>query len=163
MDKQIKAPKGIKIIVVMMFFIQLYMTLPGYFPFGMEIFEIPPLDPEKISISGAHLEDAKLHPEAVKMKVIEEGKIEYVADMAEIIILAPLVIIAVIGLWKMREWGLFTALIAFGARILWMAIFLPLYCILTPVDTVFDPWYIPLTIFTVISIVYLWRNRRCFS
>ena len=136
MDKQIKAPMGIKIIIVIMFLGQLWMTLPSYFPFGMEIFDLPPLHPEEIHISETMIEvdgklvpapplpeDVGLHPEAIKMKSIERSKIDYLVRMAEIIILAPLVIIAVIGLWKMREWGLFTVLIAFGARILLIAIY----------------------------------------
>lgn len=92
----------------------------------------------------------------------------YASAIAGIFFIGPLFIIASVGLWKMKEWGIFTALIAFGARISMDVIWIPMYIMFaragaTTYGVIWDIITICIVIFSIISVVYLWRNRRCFS
>ncbi len=90
MNVQNKIPKGIKIIDGLMFILGLIML----------ILQIGVLM-GRVSFEGS--EDYKIA--------------SYASAIAEVIFIAPLFIIASIGLWKMKEWGVFTTLTAFGTRI----------------------------------------------
>ncbi|MEW6607788.1 MAG: hypothetical protein AB1414_10120 [bacterium] len=77
MNEQIKAPKGIKIIAGLMFIIGLIMT---FLQIGF--------------LTGA-----------VPLEGSEGYKIaSYASAIAEVIFIAPLFIVAGIGLWKIKEW-----------------------------------------------------------
>ncbi|MFZ5985987.1 MAG: hypothetical protein ACOYWZ_02555 [Bacillota bacterium] len=140
MNEQIKAPKGIKIIAGLMFIIGLIMT---FLQIGF--------------LAGT-----------VPLKGSESYKIVcYASAIAEATFIGPLFIIAGIGLWKIKEWGLFIALIAFGARISMDVIWTPMYIMFardgaTTYDVIWDIITICIVIFAIISIVYFWRNKKGF-
>lgn len=142
MNKQIKPPKGIKIIAGLMFLFGLVMMILSL---GFLIGVVP------FAFGGS-----------------QGYKIATCASViAEIVFIAPLFIIAGIGLWKIREWGLFTALIAFGARVSMDVIWTPMDIMFAKIGDITHVviWGI-ITIcgvfFAIISIVYLWKNRRVF-
>lgn len=146
MNERIKMPKGIKSIAGLMFAIGLIMMLLqiGFF---MGVVPFEGSDGFMTAVSASAI--------------------------AEIIFIAPLFILAGVGLWKIKEWGLFTALIAFGARISIDIIWTPMDIMFVGAGAVMASaitysviWHtitICMMTFAIISIVYLWRNRRCFS
>ncbi len=145
MDKQIKTLKGIKLIAGLMFVIGLIMIILqiGFF---MGI----------VSFAFGYSEGYKIATCA--------------SAIAEIIFIGPLFIIAGIGLWKIKEWGLFTALIAFGARISMDVIWTPMDIMFTKAGVTTYAYAVIWGIITIcavilaiLSVVYLWRNRRHFS
>lgn len=93
----------------------------------------------------------------------------YASAVAELIFIAPIFIIASIGLWSARKWGLFAALIAFGSRISMDLIWTPMdimflktgeitynVAVIWGIITVF------IMIFAIIGIGYLWKERNYF-
>lgn len=146
MNKQTQTPKGIKIIAALMFILG-WIMLIAQISFFMGV--VP-------------FEGSEGYMIAVVASVI-----------AEIIFIAPLFILAGIGLWKIKEWGLFTALIAFGARVSMDIIWTPMDIMFVRAGAVMADaitysiiWHtvtISMVTFAIISIVYLWRNRKYFS
>lgn len=144
MDKQIKTPKGIKILAGLMLAFGLIMII---IPIGYFI-GIVPLAKSSESLNMATRASA----------------------IAEIVYIGPLFIIASVGLWKMKAWGLFTALIAFGARISMDVIWTPMdimfanagetshaYAVIWGIIT------ICIVIFAIISVGHLMINKSKFG
>lgn len=106
-----------------------------------------------------------------KTLIASEGYkiVSYASAIAELIFIAPIFIIASIGLWSARKWGLFAALIAFGSRIsmdlIWTVMdimFLKTGEITCNIAVIWGVITISLMIFTVISIRCFWKEERCF-
>ncbi|MDI6752177.1 MAG: hypothetical protein QME07_04885 [bacterium] len=141
MDEQIKTPKGIKIIAGLMFVI------------GLIIFVH----------SGCGLLGMISIPDPVEFKIITKG-----LGLPDVIFIGPLFIIASIGLWNMKMWGIFVCLLAFGGRISTDVSWIIPYAWFAKTgaityDIIWDMLGLGLLIFAIISIVYLWRKRKCFS
>lgn len=142
MNKQIKPPKGIKIIAGLMFLFGLIMMILslGFF-IGVVPFAFGVSQGYKIATCASAI--------------------------AEIVFIAPLFIIAGIGLWKIKGWGLFITLIAFGARVSMDVIWTPMDVMFAKVGDITHTviWgiiTICVVFCAVISSVYLWKNRRVF-
>lgn len=89
-------------------------------------------------------------------------------SIPNIIFLNSLLIIASIGLWKRKEWGLFAALVACGAVISFNIVWVPLYIdVIKTYTSIWDFLWAIVTgvpmIFAFISIVYLWKKKNLFT
>jgi hypothetical protein len=171
MNEQIKTPKGIKIIAGLMFAMGFGIGLWCLMTLITTslMWTTPPVGPTSVTFDPS------------------SSWAIYIDDTVNLIFIAPLFIIDSIGLWRIKEWGLFLALIALTAKIflevgLFGKVLAEFYladisgtlpeaagiivdgkltlmnalCIL-PYLVIF--W----SIFCIISIVYLWKNRRYFS
>lgn len=144
MNKQIKTPKGIKIIAGLMVAFGLIMMI-------LQIGFFIGIVPFAKSSEGYNI--------AIRASAI-----------AEIVYIGPLFIIASIGLWKMKTWGLFTALIAFGARISMDVIWTPMDIMFTNAGEttyayaiIWGIITICIVIFAIISVAYLMINKSKFG
>jgi hypothetical protein len=80
--------------------------------------------------------------------------------IADLLYSVPLLMIATIGLWKMRSWGwtaaqMVNALWIFSMTVIWTR---DIYSTLSPGGILF----IPFTLIAIWAIAYLWRQRRLF-
>ncbi|MDI6795093.1 MAG: hypothetical protein QME81_19875 [bacterium] len=144
MDKQIKAPKGIKIIAGLMFVF-------GLINFGMHLTEgitwtTEPTGKTTFSISLRNFYLPGKFADTIVSEMLDEtgkiispskpvgpesitGTIHWYAQNIASLFWAILFIIAGIGLWKIKNWGLLLALIALTARISLEVVLTPLYFI----------------------------------
>lgn len=135
-----KTPKGIKIIASLMFVIGLIIFVHS----GCGLLGIIPI------------------PGPIEFRILTKG-----LSLPDVIFIGPLFIIASIGLWKMKMWAIFTSLFAFGGRIStdmsWIISY-PYFAKTGAITyaIIWDILGLGLLIFAIISIVYLWRNRKSF-
>ncbi|MFH1612654.1 MAG: hypothetical protein ABIB46_02810 [bacterium] len=141
MNRQIKTLIGIKIIIGLILVDHLYMLIPS-------IDSLLSGFPDKNFYNGS--------------SVIENysGLYNWSMSFVEAIFITPLFLIASFGLWGMKKWGLFVAIIVFSIKfVISIGIQLP-WCILFKNDEYF--YHIYLAIFMIISIIYFWKKRKCF-
>lgn len=136
-----KTPKGTKIIALLIFVIGLIIFVHS----GCGVLGIIPI------------------PGPMEFRILVKG-----IGLPDVISIGPLFIIASIGLWKMRMWGIFACLLAFGGRISTDVSWIIPYAWFVKTgaityDIIWDILGLVFLVFAIISIVYLWRNKRCFS
>ncbi len=202
MDKQIKAPKGIKIIAGLMFVFGL-INLGMHLTEGItRTTELTGKTTFSISLGNFHLPGKFADTEIAELldetgKIISPSKpvgpegitstIHWYTQNIASLFWAILFVIAGIGLWKIKNWGLLLALIALTARISLEVLLIPIYLIwvneavgtpplyyknwiqvmsegcdgISAVILIFC-WMLMPIIFAIVSILYLWRKRKHF-
>jgi hypothetical protein len=141
MNTPTKSPKGIKIIAGLMFVIGIIIFVHS----GCGLLGI-------ISIPGP-----------VEFQITTKG-----LSFPDVIFIGPLFIIAGIGLWRMKMWAIFASLLAFGGRIATDVSWIIPYTWFAKTgsityDIIWDILGLGFLIFAIISIIYFWRKRKCFS
>ncbi len=167
MSEQIKAPMRIKIVAGLMFIGGLFVLL---------LMGVIPIIAIIKNVHFYHIESImyeRKSPTVVDLlrETLVQGRDYIWSWEIGYAIMSLLSIIAAIGLWKMKKWGLFVSYFALSVSISITTIQAIIILILKEVPGVIGvdylseiiSWYVP-PIFIAISILYcLWRKRRCFS
>lgn len=91
----------------------------------------------------------------------------YATAIAEAVFAAPTLIVAGIGLWKMRDWGFAAALLVAGAKIYETFFWEPMERMCIRIGVIaYEPFWTLVAIhdvaYGIVVIAYLWRKRRSF-